>query len=84
MNAFTIAGFALLLGFVPLGYSCIRERELDGVAALQLCGALATLIFLCLAEGFHRSAYFDVPVICAATTWISGLIFARFFGRFLD
>jgi multisubunit Na+/H+ antiporter MnhF subunit len=84
VNAFVVAAFALLLGFVPLGYVCIRERELDGVAALQLCGALTVLIFLCLGEGFHRSAYFDVPVICAATTWVGGLIFARFFGRYID
>jgi multisubunit Na+/H+ antiporter MnhF subunit len=84
VNAFTIAGFALLLGFVPLLYVCIREREIDGVVALQLAGALATLVFMCLGEGFHRGAYFDVPVICAAGTWIGGLVFARFFGRYVD
>ena len=83
MNAFTIAGTVLLAGFVPLGIVCLRAREIDGVAALELCGVLATLIFLCLGEGFHRSAYFDVPVICAAVTWIGGLIFARFFGRYI-
>jgi multisubunit Na+/H+ antiporter MnhF subunit len=83
MNAFTIAGMALLAGFVPLGVVCVVQRVIDGVAALELCGALATLTFLCLGEGFHRSAYFDVPVVCAAVTWIGGLIFARFLGRFI-
>lgn len=83
MNAFTIAAFALLLGFVPLAIVCIRRRELDGVAALQLCGTLTTLIFLCLAEGFHRPAYYTVPVISAAATWIGGLVFARFLGRYI-
>lgn len=73
---------ALIVGFVPLGAVCVLAREIEGVAALELCGALTTLVFLCLAEGFHRSAYFDVPVICAAVTWIGGLIFARFFGRY--
>lgn len=68
---------------MPLGAVCVLAREIDGVAALELCGALATLVFLCLAEGFHRSAYFDVPVICAAVTWIGGLVFARFFGRYI-
>jgi multisubunit Na+/H+ antiporter MnhF subunit len=82
MNAFTVAGLALLVGFAPLLYVCVREREIDGVAALELCGVLATLIFLCLAEGFHRSAYLDVPVICAAATWIGGLVYARFLGRY--
>lgn len=74
---------ALIVGFVPLGAVAVLEREISGVAALEVCGALATLIFLCLAEGFHRSAYFDVPVICAAVTWIGGLVFARFFGRYI-
>lgn len=81
MNAFVIAAFALTLGLVPLGVVCILAREIDGVAALQLAGTLATLVLLCLAEGFHQSFSFDVPVICAAGTWISGLVFARFFAR---
>jgi hypothetical protein len=76
-----IAGFALTLGLVPLAVVCIVAREIDGVAALQLAGTLATLVLLCLAEGFHQSFSFDVPVICAAGTWISGLVFARFFAR---
>lgn len=83
MNAFTIAALALLAGFVPLGVVVLRAREIDGVVALELCGVLATLDLLCLGEGFHRGVYFDVPVICAAVTWIGGLVFARFLGRFL-
>lgn len=70
-----------MLGFVPLGGVCLFAREIDGVAALALCGTLATLTFVCLAEGFHQSFAFNVPVICAAGTWISGLVFARFFAR---
>jgi hypothetical protein len=81
VNAFLIAAFALTLGFVPLGAVCVLAREIDGVAALALSGTLATLALLCLAEGFHQSFGFDVPVICAAGTWISGLVFARFFAR---
>lgn len=83
MNAFTVAGFALLLAFAPLLVVCIVSEEIDGVAALELCGALATLIFICLGEGFHRSVYFDVPVISASATWIGGIVFVRFLGRYL-
>jgi multisubunit Na+/H+ antiporter MnhF subunit len=71
----------LLLGFVPLGWVALRERELDGVVALELGGAVATLVLLCLGEGFHRSSYFDVPVVCVVVTWIGALVFTRFFGR---
>jgi multisubunit Na+/H+ antiporter MnhF subunit len=83
VNAFTTAALALIAGFVPLGVVCLRERPLDGAVALQLAGATTTLVLVCLAEGFHRSSYFDVPVVCAVVTWVGGLVFARFFGRFL-
>jgi multisubunit Na+/H+ antiporter MnhF subunit len=83
VNAFTIAGTALIVGLVPLGILAVVGREIDGVVALEVCGTLATLILLCLGEGFHRSAYFDLPVICVACTWIGGMVFARFFGRWI-
>jgi multisubunit Na+/H+ antiporter MnhF subunit len=82
VNAFTIAGMALLVGFVPLGVVAVFARAIDGVVALELCGVLATLVFLCLGEGFHRSAYFDVPIVCAVVSWMGGLVFARFLGRY--
>ena len=81
MNAFEAAALALLAGFVPLGWVCLREQVIDGVAALELAGALATLVLLCLAEGYHRGIYLGVAVVCAAVTWISGFVFARFFSR---
>ena len=83
MNAFTIAATVLLGGFVPLGAVCLRCREIDAAAALQLCGTLATLILLCLAEGFHRGTYFTVAVVSGVVSWTSGLIYARFLGRWL-
>jgi len=81
MNALEASALALLAGFVPLGWVGLRERAIDGVAALELAGALATLVLICLAEGYHRGIYFSVAVVCAAATWISGLVFARFLGR---
>jgi multisubunit Na+/H+ antiporter MnhF subunit len=81
VNAFQTAALALLFGFVPIGWVCLREREIDGVAALELAGSLATVILICLAEGYHRGIYLGVAVVCAAVTWISGFVFARFFSR---
>lgn len=81
MNAFLTAAVALLAGFLPLGWVCMREPEIDGVVALEVAGTLTTLILICLAEGFHRSVYAGVAVACAALTWVGALVFARFFGR---
>jgi multisubunit Na+/H+ antiporter MnhF subunit len=81
MNAFTLAATVMLAGFVPILAVAVRSGPIDALAGLELAGALATTILLCLAEGFGRSSYFDVPVVCAAATWVSGLVFARFLGR---
>ena len=82
MNAFTIAALVLLAGFVPCGFVLVRARRAaDAVIALELCGTLATLTFLCLAVGFDGSSYFTLPVVSALVTWIGGLIYARFLTR---
>lgn len=81
MNAFLIAATALLVGLVPLGAVAVVRRPIDGVVALEAAGAILVLVLLCFAEGFHRSTYGDVAVIAALMTWIGGLVFARFLGR---
>jgi multisubunit Na+/H+ antiporter MnhF subunit len=81
VNDFLLAATVMLVGFVPVGIVCLRGGPIDALAGLELAGGLATTILLCLAEGFGRSSYFDVPVVCATATWVSGLIFARFLGR---
>ena len=82
MNAFLVAGTVLLAGFVPCGWVLVRApHAIDAVVALELCGTLATLTFLCLALGFESSSYFNLPVICAVATWLGGLVFVRFLGR---
>ena len=81
LNAFEIAAAALLLGLVPLGAVAMRRRAVDGFVALELAGSLLVLVLLCFAEGFHRSVYYDVPVVAAATSWVGGLVVARFLGR---
>jgi multisubunit Na+/H+ antiporter MnhF subunit len=75
------ASFGLIACFVPLVFVVLLGREIDGVVALELCGTLTTLVLLCLAQAFGRTAYFTLPVISATTTVIGGLVFARFFGR---
>jgi multisubunit Na+/H+ antiporter MnhF subunit len=83
VNAFTIAATALLLGYLPLGWVAVRRRPIDGLVALELGGSIAVLVLLCLAAGFHRSFEYSVAVVAAVVTWIGGLVFARFLGRWL-
>jgi multisubunit Na+/H+ antiporter MnhF subunit len=83
LSVFLIAATVLLVALVVPGIVCVRARPIEAVVAMQLCGTLATLALLCLAEGFHRGIYFNVSLVAAGVTWIGGLIFARFFGRLL-
>jgi len=83
VNAFETAATALLCGYVPLGYVALRRRPIDGLVALELGGALAVLVLLCFAEGFHRSFEYGLAIVAAVLTWVGGLVFARFFGRWL-
>jgi multisubunit Na+/H+ antiporter MnhF subunit len=82
LNAFLIAGTVLLAMLVLPGLIVVRGRPIDAVAALELCGTTIVLVLLCLAEGFHRSVYFNVPLVAAFSVWVSGLIYVRFVGRF--
>jgi multisubunit Na+/H+ antiporter MnhF subunit len=81
VNAFTIAGLALLCGWIPLVAVAVRMRPIDGLVALEVAGTVAVLVLLCFAEGFHRSFEYGVAVVAAVLAWLSGLVFARFLGK---
>ena len=80
MNVWLIGATVLLAGLVPCGWVVARGCELDGVVALELASTLVTVVLLLLAEGFHRSSYFTVPVVLAALSFVGTLIFIRLLG----
>ena len=79
MNAYLVAATVLIAAIAPCLAVCVRGSVMEAIAALELCGTLTTLI--CLAEGFHRQAYFGVALVCSVLVWIGGLVFVRFAGR---
>jgi multisubunit Na+/H+ antiporter MnhF subunit len=83
MNAFVWAAIGLLVPFLPLLVVSMRRRPIDGLVALECASVLLVLVLLCLAEGFHRSFEYVVAIVAAVMTWIGGLVFARFLGRWL-
>lgn len=78
MNVWLVAATVLLGGLIPCGWVLLRGRLLDGVVALELASTLVTVVLLLLAEGFHRSSYFAVPLVLAALSFVGALIFVRF------
>lgn len=83
MNAFTVAATALLCGYLPLGWVVARRRPIDGLLALELTGTIGVLVLLCFAEGFHRSFVDTVAIMAALVSWMGGMVFARFLGRWM-
>lgn len=81
MNAFIWAATALVLMLLPLLVVAAVRRPIDGLVALELAGVLLVLALLCLAEGFHRSFEYSLAIMAAVLSTISGLVFARFLGR---
>jgi multisubunit Na+/H+ antiporter MnhF subunit len=81
VNAYLIGATILLAGLVPCWVVALRSRPIDGVVAVQAAGSVVTVVLLCLAEGFHRTSYFTVPLVLSAMSLVGGLVYARFIDR---
>lgn len=75
------AALVLLAGWVPLAAVCVRARAIDGLVALEVAGALATVVLVCLAVGLRQSSFSGLALISAVCVIVSGLVFARFMDR---
>lgn len=80
MNLWLIAATVLLAGLLPCGWVLVRAQLTDALVALELGATVVTLVLLLLAEGFHRSSYFELPVVLAALSFVGTLVFIRFLG----
>ena len=83
MNAFLIAATVLLAARAPLLIAASLRRPIDGLIVVETAGTVATLALVCLSVGLGNSVYFTVAVIAAVASWIGGLVFARFLGRWV-
>jgi multisubunit Na+/H+ antiporter MnhF subunit len=78
VNVWLIGATVLACGLAPCLYVCLRAPVLDAIVALETAGAVAALVLLLLAEGFHRSSYFTLPIVLAALGFVGALVFVRF------
>jgi multisubunit Na+/H+ antiporter MnhF subunit len=81
VNVWLIGATALLAGVLPCGWVVLRGRLTEALVALELAGTLVTLVLVLLAEGFHRSSYFTLPLVLAALSFVGALVFVRFLGE---
>jgi multisubunit Na+/H+ antiporter MnhF subunit len=83
MNVWLIAATVLLLAFIPCGITIFKEPPLKGVVAYELAGVDAVLILALLAEGLHRSPFFELAFVLAFLAFGSAMVFLRFFERWV-
>jgi multicomponent Na+:H+ antiporter subunit F len=79
VNVWLIGATALLAGLVPCGWVVLRSNVEDALVALELATTVVVVVLLLLAEGFHRSSYFTVPLVLAFLGFAGSLVFVRFF-----
>lgn len=71
----------MLASLAPLIVAASLRRPIDGLVALETAGAVATLTLVCLSVGLGQSIFFTVAIVAAVASWIGGLVFVRFLGR---
>jgi multisubunit Na+/H+ antiporter MnhF subunit len=80
VNVWLIAATVLLAGLLPCAWVLLRARLIEALVALELASTIVTVVLLLLAEGFHRSSYFELPLVLAALSFVGTLVFIRFLG----
>jgi multicomponent Na+:H+ antiporter subunit F len=83
VNVWLVAALGLILALVPCGIVVFREPPMDRLVALELASVISSLMLLLLAQGFHRPAFFDLALALALLCFAGGLVFARFFERWV-
>jgi multicomponent Na+:H+ antiporter subunit F len=83
MNVWLIAAGAMLLCLVACGVVCLRGDTFSRLVGLEAAGLIATLVFLLLAEGFHRPPFTDLAVALALLSFGGGMVFVRFLERWM-
>jgi multisubunit Na+/H+ antiporter MnhF subunit len=81
VNVWLIAATVLLAGMLPCGWVLLRGRLNEALVALELATTILTVVLLLLAEGFHRSAYFTLPLVLSALGFVGSLVLVRFLGE---
>jgi multisubunit Na+/H+ antiporter MnhF subunit len=80
VNVWLIAATVLLAGLLPCGWVLLHGRLREALVAFELASTVLTVVLVLLAEGFHRSSYFTVPLLLAAMSFVGSLVFIRFLG----
>ncbi len=78
-----VASAILFVALVPCFVTTVRGSSMDRLVGLEMAGVVSCLLLVALSQAFHRVAYYDLAVALAILAFGGGLVFARFFERWL-
>lgn len=79
----TVAAIALLVCMLGPFLRCIRGDTMSRLVALESGSSMAVITLLVMCEAYHRVPFVDLPLTLALLAFGAGLVFARFFERWL-
>ncbi len=83
MSVWAIAATILVLAAAAAAIALTRVDVSSKLVALQVCSALVTLAALSAAQSFGNESAYDIAFTFALLSFPAGLVFARFYGRWL-
>ena len=81
--AFVAAAIAMLIAIVPAGIVLCRGELAASVVGYEFITSVIVMVLALLAQGFQRSAEFELPVLLAVLMYGAGLVFVRAMERWL-
>lgn len=83
MNVWLISALALIFALVPAAIVAFRGDPMDRMVGLEFASVVTTLTLMLLAHGFQRIPFYDIALAACLLSFGSGLVFIRFFERWL-
>ena len=83
MSVWTLASLATTAALAACGIAIARGSIATRLVALQMAGTVAAIALLLLAQSFGNESAYDMALALALFSFPAGLIYARFYGRWL-
>lgn len=83
MNLWTAAGALVSVALLPCAAMCLRGSPERRLVGLEMTGLIVTTALVLFTVGFGRMPFIDIALALAIMGFGSGLLFARFLGKYL-
>ena len=83
MTAWEISALICTVAFALAGVAIVRGDIETRLVALPLAGTIGALDALAIAQSFGNESAFDVAALAALLSFPAGLVYARFYARWL-